>query len=93
LDDAGFDSSVLCEFRARLLNGEAEVRLIETLLTRFRERGLVKARGRQRTDSTHVLAAIRALNRFELVIETLRHLLDELALAAPNWLRAHADPE
>ncbi len=88
LEDPGFDASVLCEFRARLLAGGAEARLFETLLTLLREQGLVKARGTQRTDATHVLAAVQRLNRLELVGETLRHALDVLATAAPAWLRA-----
>lgn len=89
LTDPGFDSSVLSEFRTRLLTGRAEAMLLETLLTHFREHGLLKARGQQRTDSTHVLAAVRALNRLELVGETLRHALNMLATVAPVWLRAH----
>jgi len=93
LDDPGFDASVLCEFRARLLAGEQETLLLDTLLSLCRERGLLKARGRQRTDSTHVLAAVRALNRLEVVGETVRHALDSLAVAAPDWLRAQAPPE
>ncbi len=93
LDDPGFDASVLCEFRARLRAGEQETLLLDTLLALCRERGLLRARGRQRTDSTHVLAAVRALNRVEVVGETLRHALDSLAVAAPAWLRAHAAPE
>lgn len=48
------------------------------------------ARGKQRTDSTHVLAKIRALNRVLCVGETLRHALNCLALVAPDWLRAHS---
>jgi transposase len=67
LADPGFDASVLCEFRARLLQGAAEERLLGRLLARCRELGLLKARGRQRTDATHVLASIRALNRLELL--------------------------
>jgi transposase len=90
LADPGFDASVLCEFRARLLEGAAEERLLDRLLARCRELGLVKARGRQRSDTTHVLAAIRTLNRLELVGETLRAALNELAAAAPDWLRAVA---
>jgi transposase len=90
LTDPGFDASVLCEFRARLLDGGAGDLLLDTLLARFRERGLLKGRGRQRTDSTHVLGAIRALNRFELVAETMRHALEVLAAVAPAWLRDHA---
>ncbi|HEX2136546.1 MAG TPA: transposase, partial [Microvirga sp.] len=88
LTDPSFDSSVLCEFRARLLAGSAEQRLLDRLLTLARERGLLKARGRQRTDSTHVLAAIHVLNRLECIGETLRHALTSLAVAVPEWLRA-----
>ena len=87
LDDPGFDFSVLCEFRARLVEHGAERRLFERLLARLRERQLVKARERQRTDSTHVLACVRDLNRLERVIETLRAALNALATAAPDWVR------
>jgi transposase len=85
LTDPGFDGSVLSAFRTRLIAGAAEYRLLETLLTWCRDRQLVKARGRQRTDSTHVLAAVRALNRIEVVGETLRHALNTLAVVAPEW--------
>jgi transposase len=92
LTDPGFDASVLCEFRARLVEGGAEERLLHKLLDRCRALGLLKARGRQRTDATHVLASIRVLNRLELVGETLRAALNELATVAPDWLRG-AVPE
>ena len=86
LTDPGFDFSVLSEFRSRLVEGEAEQLLLEKMLSRFKERGWVKARGNQRTDSTHVLAAVRALNRLELVGETLRAALNALAVVDPEWL-------
>jgi transposase len=92
LTDPGFDHTVLSEFRTRLLKAGAEQLLFDTLLTKLREQGWLKTRGRQRTDSTHVLAAIRAMNRLECVIETLRHALNCLALVAPEWLREHSDP-
>lgn len=76
-----------------MLAGSAEMTLLETLLERFKEHGLLKARGKQRTDSTHVLAAIRTLNRLECVGETLRAALNTLASIAPEWLREHAAPE
>src|SRR5712692_6459144 len=72
LTDPGFDFSVLSEFRDRLLAGSAAELLLDTLLERCRAMGWLKARGPQRTDSTHVLAAIRVLNRLELVAEALR---------------------
>src|SRR4051794_25285937 len=92
LDDPGFDHSVLCEFRARLLEGSAEERLLHELLEACQARGLLKARGRQRTDATHVLASIRVLNRLELLGETLRAALNELATVAPDWLRGAVPP-
>jgi transposase len=93
LTDPGFDHSVLSEFRTRLINGSAEGRLLTTLLTHFQAQGLVKARGKQRTDSTHVLGAIRAMTRLECVGETMRHALNSLAVVAPDWLRAHSQRE
>src|SRR5229473_3898155 len=88
LTDPGFDFSVLSEFRDRLLAGDAEELLLEKLLERCRALGWLKARGSQRTDSTHVLAAIRVLNRLELVAETLRAALNAVATVAPDWLQA-----
>jgi transposase len=77
LVDPGFDHTVLSEFRSRLIEGKAERLLFDTLLQRLRDQGLVKAKGRQRTDSTHVLAAVRGLNRLERVGETMRAALNE----------------
>lgn len=86
LTHAGFDFSVLSEFRQRLLVHEAGQRLLDEMLEQFRRKGLLKAPGRQRTDSTHVLAAVRNLNQLELVHETLRHALNDLAIEAPDWV-------
>jgi transposase len=86
LTDPGFDYSLLGECRARLMAGGAEQRLLERLLTQGRTQGLLKARGRQRTDATHVLAAGRELNHLALVGETLRAALHALATVAPAWL-------
>jgi transposase len=80
LDWSGFDASVLSEFRTRLIQGQAESVLFERLLERFRSHGLLKARGLQRTDATHVFAAIHALNRVSVVGETFRHTLNVLAI-------------
>lgn len=93
LTDPGFDSSVLSEFRTRLVAGQAEQQILDTFLQLCRERKLLHSRGQQRTDSTHVLAAIRALNRLECVVETMCHALNSLAVVAPQWLHAHSQPE
>jgi transposase len=87
LTDCGFDFSVLSEFRQRLIDRQAGHILLDRLLEHCRLLGLVKARGKQRTDSTRVLAAIRVLNRLELVAETLRAALNELATVASEWLQ------
>lgn len=93
LSDPGFAASVLSEFRTRLSAGQAEEHLLTAMLTLFKERGWLKARGQQRTDSTHVLAKIRAINRLVCGGETLRHALNCLAIVAPEWLQAHRVPE
>lgn len=92
LADAGFHFSVLTEFRGRLLSGHAEYLLLDKMLGHFKARGLIKPRGRQRTDSTHVLGAVRDLHLLELVTETMRATLNELATVAPEWLRDVAPP-
>jgi len=93
LDDPGFDASVLSEFRTRLLEGGSERLLFDHMLDRFREMGLVRAGGRQRTDSTRILAVVKGLNRLELVGETMRHALDVLATVAPEWLQERVHEE
>jgi transposase len=93
LTDPGFDHTVLSEFRNRLLKAGAEHLLFDRLLVKLREQGLLKARGRQRTDSTHVLGAIRAMNRLVCVVETMRHALNSLAVVVPEWLREHSREE
>jgi transposase len=89
LTDPGFDFSVLSEFRARLITGSAEPLLLDRLLAACAERGLLKARGRQRTDATHVLGALRVLSRLECVAETLRVALEAIVVAAPAWAQTH----
>lgn len=86
LEDPGFDASVLSEFRTRLVEGGAEQQLLESLLSLCKERGWLKAGGKQRSDATHVLAKARSLSNLECVGETLRAALNEIAALAPDWL-------
>lgn len=92
LDDPGFDATILGDFRTRLLASGAEARLLTLLLDTLVAAGLLKARGRQRSDSTHVLANLRLLSRLTLVAETMRHALNDLADAAPDWLATQLNP-
>jgi hypothetical protein len=82
----GCDCSLLREFRTRLIAGAQERLLLEAMLTRFKVRGWLRARGSQRIDSIHVLAVIRTRNRRERVGDTLRAALNRLAIVAPDWL-------
>jgi transposase len=93
LTDPGFDHTVLSEFRSRLVAGNAEQRLLDLLLEQCREGGWLKARGRQRTDSTHVLAKIRALNRTLCAGQTMVYVLNVLSEVAPEWVRAYVPAE
>jgi transposase len=91
LDDPGFDASVLSEFRSRLVTHDQTSAALDLLLDKLSALGLIAAGGKQRTDSTHVLARIRVLNRLELAGETVRAALEALAVAAPTWLARHID--
>jgi transposase len=91
LEDEGFDASVLAGYRERLLAGGVERVIFGRLPGLARERGLLKAGGRQRTDSAHVLGRIRELNALELAGETVRAALETLAAAAPDWLATVID--
>ena len=87
--DPGFDFTLLHDFRQRLLTHEAAQRLLDTFLTTCKARGWIKARGTQRTDSTHVLAAIRTLHRLECVLEAMHYALNQLSAAEPAWVQQH----
>lgn len=91
LGDAGFDASVLCEFRARVIEHGLEERALDLLVAALVDKGLLKAGGRQRTDATHVLAGVRDLNRLELAGESVRACLEAIAAAEPDWLAAVID--
>jgi len=88
LDYGGFHYSVLSEFRDRVLRHGAEVRLFDGVLEQLRSMGLVKRRGRQRTDSLAVLTKVRDLTRVEQLVETLRLALRALLKEAKEWTRA-----
>lgn len=93
IEDPGFDYSILSRFRERLIAGQAESLLLDTLINRYQELGLLRNRGKARTDATQVLANVKLLNRSELVGETLRAALNALPVVAPEWLREVAEPE
>jgi len=93
LTDPGFHYSILSEFRSRLIKHEKSQLLLDEILKIFKEKNLIKVRGQQRTDSTHVLATVRELHQLEIVGETVRYGLNVLSIVAPDWLRIHIKPE
>jgi len=93
LSDAGFDYSLLSAFRTRLVEYQAETLLLDRLLEVCKQHGWLKEGGKQRTDSTHVLARVRSLSNLECVGETLRAALDDLAALAPEWLVKQITPD
>ncbi|GIH21013.1 hypothetical protein Raf01_91850 [Rugosimonospora africana] len=92
LTEPGFDHSVLSEFRDRLAEGDRADQLLAVMVERLVDAGLVKRRGRQRTDSTHVLAAVRKLSRVELVAETMRTAIKAVEALDEVWLAGVASP-
>src|SRR4051812_8567309 len=91
LDDEGFDASVLSGFRTRVVEHGLEQRGLDLLLSALVEQGLLGPGGRARTDSTHVICAVRDLNRLELAGESVRAAAEALAAAAPDWLAGVID--
>jgi len=92
LDEPGFDYSILTDFRQRVLAAGAPDLILEPILQLSRQRGWLKARGKQRTDATAVLARVRALSSLESVGESMRAALNALAEQKPTWLQAHLNP-
>ena len=93
LTDSGFDASLLTEFRKRLVEHEIQDFVLNRILEFCKREGLIKTNSKQRTDSTHVLARIRHLNRLSLVGETVRAALNTLAVSQPQWILAVMRPE
>jgi transposase len=91
LADEGFDHSILSEFRGRLVEHGLAEQALDLLLAALVDKGLLKAGGKARTDSTHVLAAVRELNQLELAGESVRAALEALVVAAPDWLAQAID--
>lgn len=85
LDYVGFDFSVLSEFRDRLLRGQAERRVFDRLVAILRAKGLIKERGKQRTDSLAMLTKVRQLSRLEMVVESLRLAVSAVLKAQRSW--------
>lgn len=93
LEDSGFDASVLSEFRTRLVENDQANILFDKLVNKLIEAKLIRPRGKQRTDSTIVLANIHASSRLEYISETMRYALNTLAKADPKWTSNNADQE
>lgn len=93
LDDPGFHYSILSRFRSRLIEGNEEHLLLDILTKKCQQVKLLKARGKARTDATHILAGVRRLNRIEVIGETLRMTLNRLATVAPEWLREQVEED
>ncbi len=90
--DPGFHSFVLSEFRHRFVPHEQAQVLLDTVLDHCAANGRLEGKRKQRTDSTHVLAAVRSLSLLELAGETLRRALHAIAQVAPAWLQPQLPP-
>ena len=93
LTDPGFDFSVLSEFRQRLIKGQKEQFLLDVLLDELKKHGWSKPGVNNGRNSTHVVASVRQLNRLEMMGETMRQALNELAEVDPDWLKTIAPSE
>ena len=93
LEDDGFNFSVLSEFRTRLISGGRSQQILDKMLSKFGELGLLKSKEKARADSTHILAIVQELTKVEHLEETLKSALNTLAKVAPNWLERIIDSD
>jgi transposase len=88
----GFHFTDLYAFRGRLLEHEQERQMFDEFLARLKALGLIKRRGKMRTDSTHLLAVVEQLSQLELVAESLRVALRAVSEASPEWVQQTLPP-
>lgn len=86
LDYLGFDFSILCDFRQRILAHGKEALIFETVLRKVQSLGFIKKRGKQRTDALAVIGAVRMVSHLETVTETLRVTVRALEQGALAWM-------
>jgi transposase len=89
---AGFHFTDLYAFRVRLYEHQEERRLFEEVLEKLKGMGLIKTRGKMRTDSSHVLGVVQRLTQLELVRETLRVALRASREVAGEWVEHSLPP-
>lgn len=82
----GFHFTDLHAFRQRLLEHGQERLVFDQVVARLKAMGLIKKRGKMRTDATHVVALINRLSQLELVRESMRVALDAVTDVAPAWV-------
>ena len=83
----GFDPSVLCNFRKRLIAHGMERELFETVLDRLRELRLLSKRRRLRVDATHLVADVAVLSRVDSIREAIRIVVCGLHRMKPTLER------
>jgi hypothetical protein len=101
VDYAGFHATSLVYFRQRLLEHQQSRVLFDALLQGLEGRGLVKRRGKQRLDSTHILGLVADMSRLEVTRETVRLFLEMLERAGrladvpegPAWRERYLDSD
>jgi hypothetical protein len=66
--------------------------MLDDLLAKLKGLGLIKRRGKMRTDSTYLLAVVEQLSQLELVAESLRVALRAATDIAPEWVQQTLPP-
>jgi transposase len=84
---AGFHFTDLLAFRKRLLEHNQERLVFEQVLLKLNGLGLIKKRGKMRTDASHILGVVERLSQFELVMESLRVALKAVMEVAQDWAK------
>jgi len=96
-DWLGFDPSVLCNFRKRLVANKMGRKIFDDVLDKLRELGLLSNRPRVRVDATHLVANVAVLSRPDAIREAIRIVVCDLHKSylqlreRPDLLRLHKE--
>jgi len=86
-DWEGFDPSVLCNFRKRLIAHNMQRELFDAVLDKLRQLGLLSKRRRLRVDATHLVADVAVLSLADALREAIRIVVCDLHRLKPTLER------
>jgi len=86
----GMNPSALCRFRGQLQHNQAGREAFQQVVDRVD--AFIGGQKKNLADSNQIISTICLISRYEIVIETMRNVVEALAADHPEWLRSMALP-